>query len=70
MKIQELRAMTMDELRTKLEELGEERFKLKFRLATEPLDDPMVIRRVRRDIARIKTLIREKQASAADERAA
>jgi large subunit ribosomal protein L29 len=69
MKIQELRAMTLDELRTKLEELGEERFKLKFRLATEPLDDPLVIRRVRRNIARIKTLIREKQAGA-DERAA
>jgi large subunit ribosomal protein L29 len=69
MKIEELRAMTLDELRTKLDELGEERFKLKFRLATEPLDDPLVIRRVRRNIARIKTLIREKQAGA-DERAA
>ncbi|MGQ0720672.1 MAG: 50S ribosomal protein L29 [Candidatus Eiseniibacteriota bacterium] len=69
MKIEDLRAMTLDELRTKLDELGEERFKLKFRLATEPLDDPLVIRRVRRNIARIKTLIREKQAGA-DERAA
>ncbi|HEY7727235.1 MAG TPA: 50S ribosomal protein L29 [Candidatus Eisenbacteria bacterium] len=70
MKIDELRAMTMDELRAKLGELSEERFNLRFRLATEPLDDPLRIRKVRREIARVKTLIREKEASAAAGRAA
>jgi large subunit ribosomal protein L29 len=69
MKIEEMRAMTLDELQIRLKELGEEQFKLKFRLATEPLDNPLQIRRVRRDIARVKTLIREKE-SAASARAA
>lgn len=63
MKIEDMRAMTLDELRARLDELAEEQFKLKFRLATEPLDDPLLIRRVRRDIARVKTLIREKEAA-------
>jgi len=62
MKIDELRAMTVDELRTRLGELDREQFNLKFRLTTEPLDDPLRIRKVRREIARVKTLIREKEA--------
>ena len=64
MKIEDMRAMTVDELRSRLNDLVEEQFNLKFRLATEPLDDPLLIRRVRRDIARVKTLIREKEAAA------
>jgi large subunit ribosomal protein L29 len=60
MKINELRMMTLDELRAKLDELSEDQFNLKFRLQTQPLDDPLRIRKVRRDIARVKTLIREK----------
>jgi len=70
MKIDDLRAMTMDELQAKLGELSEEQFNLRFRLATEPLDDPLRIRKVRREIARVKTLIREKEASEAAGRAA
>lgn len=62
MKIDELRAMTVEELRQRLGELGQEQFNLKFRLTTEPLDDPLRIRKVRREIARVKTLIREKEA--------
>ena len=69
MKIEDLRAMTLEELRVRLGDLTEEQFKLKFRLATEPLDDPLTIRKVRRDIARVKTLIREKEAAAAAEAA-
>ena len=65
MKIEDMRAMSVEELRGKHDELVEEQFKLKFRLATEPLDDPLLIRRVRRDIARVKTLIREKEAASA-----
>lgn len=62
MKIDQLRAMTVDELRSKLEELQEDQFNLRFRLQTQPLDDPLRIRKVRREIARVKTLIREKEA--------
>lgn len=61
MKIQEMRSMTIDELRAKLVELEEERFNLRFRLTTQPLDDPLRIRKVRRELARVKTLIREKE---------
>jgi large subunit ribosomal protein L29 len=65
MKIADMRQMTLDELRIKLDDLMEEQFNLKFRLTTQPLDDPLRIRTVRRDIARVKTLIREKEAAAA-----
>ena len=64
MKISEMRTMTLDELRAKLDELTEDQFNLKFRLATQPLDDPLRIRKVRREIARVKTLIREKTSEA------
>jgi len=70
MKINEMRAMTLDELRIKLEELTEDQFNLKFRLQTQPLDDPLRIRKVRRDIARVKTLIHEKESEAASARGA
>lgn len=65
MKIQEMRDMTLDELRTKLLELDKEQFSLRCRLATEPLDDPLRIQKVRREIARVKTLIREKELAGA-----
>jgi large subunit ribosomal protein L29 len=61
MKIDQMRAMTLPELRARLEELLEDQFNLRFRLQTQPLDDPLRIRKVRRDIARVKTLIREKE---------
>ena len=61
MKIDQMRSMTLDELRVKLQELLEDQFNLRFRLQTQPLDDPLRIRKVRREIARVKTLIREKE---------
>ena len=64
MKIAEMREKTLDELKDELEQLLEEQFNLKFRLTTQPLDDPLQIRKVRRDVARMKTLIREKEAEA------
>ena len=45
MKINELRMMTLDELRARLDELSEDQFNLKFRLQTQPLDDPLRIHR-------------------------
>jgi large subunit ribosomal protein L29 len=61
MNIDQLRAMTVEELRAKLQELLEDQFNLRFRLQTQPLDDALRIRKVRREIARVKTLIREKE---------
>jgi large subunit ribosomal protein L29 len=61
MKIAELRQMTLDDLKVRLDQSSDEIFKLKFRLVTQPLDDPLRIRRIRKDIARIKTLMRERE---------
>ena len=50
--------MSVEELETKLAELTEERFRLRFRSATESIENPMRFRTLRRDIARIKTILR------------
>jgi large subunit ribosomal protein L29 len=44
----------------RIKELEEEQFRLRFRSATEPLEDPLRLRVIRRDIARLKTVLREK----------
>jgi large subunit ribosomal protein L29 len=54
----ELRELSADELKAKLAELTEERFRLRFRSATESIDNPMRFRTLRRDIARILTVLR------------
>jgi large subunit ribosomal protein L29 len=56
----ELRERSSDELETKLRELTEERFRLRFRSATEAIENPMRFRAIRRDIARIQTVLRER----------
>ena len=60
-KMIELREMTLAELEQKVEDQTEELFNLRFQKATNRLENPMMIRKVRRDIARLKTLIKEKQ---------
>lgn len=60
MKPSELRAMTVEELREKEKELRKELFNLRFRLATGELENPIRIRSVRKDIARVLTVITEK----------
>ena len=61
MKADEIRELSVDELRTRLDELTKERFNLRFRSATESIDNPMRFRSLRRDIARLKTILREKE---------
>lgn len=61
MKASELRDMTMKELDNKLAELKSELFNLRFQLATGQLDNPMRIKVVRKDIARVKTVSRERE---------
>jgi large subunit ribosomal protein L29 len=60
MKATELREQSDDELGSKLAELVEERFRLRFRSATEAIENPMRFRALRRDIARIRTVLRER----------
>ncbi|MBS4537348.1 50S ribosomal protein L29 [Clostridium sp. D2Q-11] len=61
MKASELRDMTTKELDNKLAELKSELFNLRFQLATGQLDNPMRIKVVRKDIARVKTITRERE---------
>jgi large subunit ribosomal protein L29 len=60
MKSNELREMSVDDLTAKLDELVAERFSLRFRSATESIENPMRFRALRRDIARIKTILHER----------
>ncbi len=69
MKAKELRDLEGPELTKKLDGLKEELFNLRFQLATNQLENPMRIREVRRDIARIKTILRERELRAAKARA-
>ena len=61
MKPNEIRELSAAELRTKIEELTTERFNLRFRSATESIENPMRFRSIRRDIARLQTILREKE---------
>lgn len=61
MKTKELRDMTNVELDQRLVGLKGELFNLRFQLATGQLENPLTIRNVRKDIARIKTIIRENE---------
>ena len=58
MKINEIKDLTNEELNQKLEELKAELFNLRFQHATNQLDNPMRITAVKKDIARVKTVIR------------
>lgn len=61
MKVNEVRQMTDQELNKELLDLKNELFNLRFQLATGQLDNPMRIKAVRKDIARVKTIIRERE---------
>ena len=60
----EIREMSDGDIHARVAELEEERFRLKFRSATEPLENPLRLRTIRRDIARLKTILRERQLAA------
>jgi large subunit ribosomal protein L29 len=64
MKPRELQQLSESELETKLAELTEERFRLGFRSATEAIENPLRFRTLRRDIARIKTILRARRSPA------
>ena len=60
----EIRDMSDGDIHARVAQLEEERFRLKFRSATEPLENPLQLRTIRRDIARLKTILRERQLAA------
>lgn len=60
-KAKELREFTDDELGRKLVDLKDELFRLRFQLATGQLENPMRIREVKKDFARTKTILRERE---------
>lgn len=64
MRASEIREMTAEELNQKLTDLKAELFNLRFQLAINQLDNPMRISAVKKDIARVKTVIRENELSA------
>ncbi len=63
MKVNEIRELTPEELALKLSELKAELFNLRFQNATNQLDNPLKIADVKKSIARVKTIIRERELS-------
>jgi large subunit ribosomal protein L29 len=57
----EIRDMTDGEIQDRIAQLQEERFRLRFRSATQQLENPMLLRNLRRDISRLKTVLRERE---------
>ncbi len=66
MKAAEIRELSMPELETKLKDLKAELFNLRFQLAINQLDNPKRIKAVKKDIARINTIIREEELKNSD----
>ena len=60
MKAKELKNLSVEELTKKLDELKKDLFMLRMQHATNQLDNPMQLATVKKDIARVKTIIREK----------
>lgn len=60
----DLRAKTIDELNDQLVDLKKEQFNLRFQRATQQLEAPAQVRKVRRQIARVQTVLNEKSAAA------
>lgn len=61
MKPSEIRSLSTEELRSKIDEAKEELFRLRLQLATGQLDNPNKIRETKRFIARLKTILRERE---------
>jgi large subunit ribosomal protein L29 len=66
MKAKDIKEQTVEELKLKEKELYDQLFKLRFQAATAQLEKPAMIRNVRRDLARVKTILRQKALAAAN----
>jgi large subunit ribosomal protein L29 len=64
MRAEEIRELSLSDIQARLAELEEERFRLRFSRATEPLENPLRVRGLRKDIARLKTELRQRALAA------
>ena len=62
MKAAEIRELTVDDLRARVKDLEDQSFRLRIQKSMGQLEAPAKVREVRRDLARIKTILREKEA--------
>ncbi|MCK4909408.1 MAG: 50S ribosomal protein L29 [Planctomycetes bacterium] len=63
MKIKDIRAKTDEELKAEIAKLKEELFKLRFRQVTDIVENPSLVRELKKEIARMKTVIKERSFS-------
>ena len=61
MKVMEIREMSVDDLRSRVRELDDQLFRLRLQKSMGQLEAPAKVREVRKDLARMKTILREKQ---------
>jgi large subunit ribosomal protein L29 len=61
MRAEEIRELSTEDIKARVAELQEERFRLRFRSATEPLENPLRLRTIRKDIARLKTVLTQRE---------
>jgi large subunit ribosomal protein L29 len=60
-KVEDIRDMSDEEIKTRIVEAQEELFRLRFRGATQQLENPALIKSLRRDVARMRTILRERE---------
>jgi large subunit ribosomal protein L29 len=63
MKATEIRDLTPEEIEVQIAQAKEELFRLRFRSATQELENPALVKSLRRDIARMRTILRERELS-------
>ncbi len=61
MKTADIRDLSVDELNDQVAQAKEELFRLRFRSATQELENPVLLKTLRRDIARLRTILRERE---------
>ena len=61
MKTADIRDLTAEEVKTQIVQVKEELFRLRFRSATQELENPSLVKSLRRDIARLRTVLRERE---------
>jgi large subunit ribosomal protein L29 len=66
MKTADIRELTTDEILARIDGFQEEIFRLRFRSATQEIENPMLLRTLRRDIARLKTILGERQTQSSE----
>jgi len=60
-KASDIRELTDDEIKSRITEAQEELFRLRFRSATQQLENPSLIKNLRRDVARLRTILRQRE---------